>query len=258
MSLQISVITAVFNSVGTIADALQSVRNQTWLNVEHIVVDGGSTDGSLDVIEAHRPRLGRIITEPDDGIYDALNKGIGCARGDVVGFMHADDEFASPGVLARVSAAFEDPSVGAVYGDLVYVRKDDQSKVVRYWRAGPYSRDRLCRGWMPPHPTFYVRRELYAQLGLFNPRYRIAGDYESMLRILSHGGFKVAYVPEVLVRMRMGGASNRSIRNMLIKSTEDYAALREHGIGGFGALLRKNITKLPQFMMRAPTAHADA
>lgn len=257
MSLQISVITAVFNSVGTIADALQSVRNQTWLNVEHIVVDGGSTDGSLDVIEAHRPRLGMIITEPDDGIYDALNKGISRAHGDVVGFMHADDEFASPEALSRVSAAFEDPSVGAVYGDLVYVRKEDQSKVVRYWRAGPYSKERLARGWMPPHPTFYVRRELYAQLGLFNTRYRIAGDYESMLRILSHGAFKVGYVPEILVRMRMGGASNRSIRNMLIKSTEDYAAMREHGIGGIGALLRKNITKLPQFMMRAPTAHAD-
>lgn len=257
MSLQISVITAVFNSVGTIADALQSVRNQTWLNVEHIVVDGGSTDGSLDVIEAHRPRLGMIINGPDDGIYDALNKGISRAHGDVVGFMHADDEFASPDALSRVSAAFEDPNVGAVYGDLVYVRKEDQSKVVRYWRAGPYSKERLARGWMPPHPTFYVRRELYAQLGLFNTRYRIAGDYESMLRILSHGAFEVGYVPEILVRMRMGGTSNRSLRNMLIKSTEDYAAMREHGIGGFGALLRKNITKLPQFMMRAPAAHAD-
>jgi glycosyltransferase involved in cell wall biosynthesis len=257
MSLHVTVITAVFNSVATIADALQSVRKQSYENVEHIVVDGGSSDGSLELIEAHRARLGMIISEPDDGIYDALNKGIRHATGDVVGFMHADDQFASRDALARVVEAFKDPNVGAVYGDLVYVRKEDGQRVVRYWRAGPYSQDRLAQGWMPPHPTFYLRRELYAELGLFNTRYRIAADYESMLRILGRGGVKPAYIPQTLVRMRMGGASNKSIRNMLIKSSEDYAAMREHGIGGLRALLRKNITKLPQFVMRAPGAHAE-
>lgn len=250
MSLQISVITAVLNRAGTLGDALQSVRAQTWPHVEHIVIDGGSTDGTLSILEAHRSRLARVISEPDKGIYDALNKGIRHATGDVVGFMHADDEFATPEALGHVAAAFGDPAVGAVYGDLEYVRRDN-ARVVRYWRAGPYSLQRLAQGWMPPHPTFYLRRELYETLGLFDTRYRIAADYESMLRILGRGGVTPAYVPHILVRMRCGGISNSSVRNMLLKSSEDYTAMRNHGIGGLSALLRKNITKLPQFMLRA-------
>ena len=251
MPLQISVVTAVFNRAGTVAEALQSVRAQTWPNVEHIVIDGGSTDGTLDILKAHRSRLATLISEPDAGIYDALNKGIRQATGDVVGFMHADDLFASPLALARVAAEFDDPDVGAVYGDLVYVGKD-ASRIIRYWRAGPFSRERLAQGWMPPHPTFYLRRELYEKLGLFDTRYRIAADYESMLRILGRGGVKPAYVPHILVRMRWGGVSNSSLRNMLIKSTEDYTAMRQNGMGGLVALLRKNVAKLPQFMVRAP------
>jgi glycosyltransferase involved in cell wall biosynthesis len=255
MSLQISVITAVFNRASTLDGALRSVHGQSWRDVEHIVIDGGSTDGSLDILKTHRAGIAKMVSEPDHGIYDALNKGIGAASGDVVGFMHADDEFASPHALAQVARAFEDPMVEAVYGDLVYVRKSDASQVVRYWRAGSYQRSQLANGWMPPHPTFYVRREVYARCGVFDTRYRIAADYENMLRILWRGGVRAAYIPQVLVRMRTGGVSNKSIFNMLHKSREDYAALRENGIGGLQALLLKNFTKLPQFVTKAAAAH---
>jgi glycosyltransferase involved in cell wall biosynthesis len=255
MSLHISVITAVFNRAATLGEALRSVREQQCPNVEHIVIDGGSTDGTLAILGAHRASISKIISEPDGGIYDALNKGIRQASGDVIGFMHADDQFASPMALARIAAAFEDPAVGAVYGDLVYVKKNDVSQVVRYWRAGQYQRTHLTQGWMPPHPTFYVRKDVYSRFGAFDTRYRIAADYENMLRILWRGRVKAAYIPEVLVRMRLGGISNHSLFSMLHKSREDYAAMRQNGIGGLQTLLLKNVTKLPQFVMRAAPAH---
>jgi glycosyltransferase len=254
MSLQISVITAVKNRVGTLGSCLCSVQAQTWRDVEHIVVDGGSTDGSLGVLAASRAKLAKLICEPDRGVYDALNKGIRAASGDVVGFMHADDEFASERTLERVARAFEDPSVDAVYGDLVYVSRDDPSRVVRYWRAGNFTRQQLANGWMPPHPTFYVRRSVYRDFGGFDTRFKIAADYENMLRILWRGGVRAAYIPEVLVRMRTGGLSNRLL-NTLVKSREDYAALRQNGIGGLQALLLKNVTKLPQFVVKTSVAH---
>jgi glycosyltransferase involved in cell wall biosynthesis len=255
MSLHISVITAVFNRAATLGASLRSVHSQRWPDVEHIVIDGGSTDGGLAILEQHKSGISRIVSEPDGGLYDALNKGIRHASGDVIGFMHADDEFATPHALARVANAFEDPDVGAVYGDLVYVKKNDVSSIVRYWRAGQYQRAQLTQGWMPPHPTFYVRREVYSRFGGFDTRYRIAADYENMLRILWRGRIKAAYIPEVLVRMRVGGISNMSVFNMLHKSREDYAAMRENGIGGLQALLLKNVTKLPQFVTRVAAAH---
>lgn len=252
MNLKISVVTAVFNRADTVAEALASVRSQSWPAVEHIVIDGGSTDGSLPILEAHRAQLAVLVSEPDKGIYDALNKGIRRATGDVVGFLHADDLYETTGSLARVAAAFDDPTVDAVYGDLVYVRNDDPSQVVRYWRAGHFVPGCLERGWMPPHPTFYVRRSVYERLGLFETKFRIAADYESVLRILGRGGAKPAYLPHVLVRMRLGGVSNRSLRSMLLKSREDYAAMRLNGIGGVNTLVRKNLAKLPQFLKRVP------
>lgn len=255
MSLQVSVITAVLNRAATLGEALRSVREQRWPDVEHIVIDGGSTDGTLDVLQAYKSGLAKVISEPDRGLYDALNKGIRHASGDIVGFMHADDSFASPHALAHIASAFDDPSVDAVYGDLVYVNKKDASRVVRYWKAGNYRREQLTQGWMPPHPTFYVRREVYARFGAFDTRYQIAADYENMLRILWRGGAQAAYIPQVLVRMRMGGASNLSLSNLLHKSREDYAAMRQNGIGGLQALLLKNVTKLPQFVTRVAAAH---
>jgi len=254
MSLQVSIITAVKNRASTLGACLRSVQSQTWRDIEHIVIDGGSTDGTLGVLAAGRAHLAKLICEPDSGVYDALNKGLREASGDIVGVMHADDEFATDHTVELVARAFEDPSVQAVYGDLVYVSRDDPSRIVRYWRAGGYTRQQLAHGWMPPHPTFYVRSDIYRRFGGFDTRYKIAADYENMLRILWGGGIQAAYIPEVLVRMRTGGISNQFM-NLFLKSREDYAALRENGIGGMQALLLKNVTKLPQFVVKTSVAH---
>lgn len=257
--MKISVITATFNSAATVAECMDSIASQDWPEVEHIVVDGGSTDGTLDVLERKRDRISQLVSEPDDGIYDALNKGIGLATGDVVGFLHADDVLADSTVLSRIARRFEAEDVGGVYGDLQYVRNDDAGSVLRHWEAGEFSPARLRWGWMPPHPALYVRREWYERLGTFDTGYQIAADYLCMLKLFSHPEFKAAYIPEVLVRMRVGGASNRSLKNIVQKSSEDLRALRATGVGafgGFGALAWKNLSKLNQFW-RARRARRD-
>lgn len=248
--MKISIITATRNCASTIADCLASVAGQSYPDREHIVIDGASTDGSLAVLEAHRAQLAVLISEPDQNPYDAINKGIARASGEVVGFLHADDRYADAEVLARIAAAFADPTVEAVYGDLVYVSQTDTDRVIRYWRAGEYRLARLRWGWMPPHPTLYLRRALYERHGGFDLRYRIAADYDLMLRLLSRLTGRVVYLPQVLVRMRLGGISNRSLRHVLRKSWEDYRALRNNQMGGLGALAWKNLSKLPQFFLK--------
>jgi glycosyltransferase len=241
--------------VETVGDCLLSVEEQTWANREHIIIDGISSDGTLEVLARHRDDIAVLVSEPDRGIYDALNKGIARASGDVVGFLHADDLFAGPEALARIGAAFEDPGVCAAYGDLLYVRRGDVEHVVRYWRTPPFNRRRLAWGWMPPHPTLYVRREWYERIGGFDTRYRIAADYFSVLSLFGNPEFRAVHVPEVLVKMRLGGASNRSLRNILRKSREDLDALRRSGVGalgGFGAIAWKNLSKIAQFVPGRP------
>lgn len=231
-------------------DCLASVAGQTWPHRQHVVVDGASTDGTLEVLQAHRQQLAVLQSEPDRGIYDALNKGLALATGDVVGFLHADDLYAHPQVLQRVAQAFADPAVCAVYGDLQYVRQHDTTQVVRDWQSSPATPTRLAWGWMPPHPTLYVRRSWYQRIGGFNTQYRIAADYLSILQLFSQPGFKATYLPEVLVTMRLGGASNRSLKAVLRKTAEDWRALRETRVGtlgGVGALVWKNLSKLSQF-----------
>jgi len=247
----VSIITATWNCQETVADCLASVAGQTWPHRQHVVVDGASTDGTLDVLQAHRQQLAVLHSEPDCGIYDALNKGLALATGDVVGFLHADDLYAHPQVLEQVAAAFANPAVCAVYGNLHYVRQHDTTQVVRHWASSPFSRQRLAWGWMPPHPTLYLRREWYERIGGFDTRYRIAADYLSILQLFSQPGFKAVYLPEVLVTMRLGGASNRSLRNIARKTAEDWQALRQTGVGalgGVGALVWKNLSKLGQFV----------
>lgn len=248
--MKISVVTAVFNRRATIADALNSALAQIDANFELVVIDGGSTDGTLDVLHCYGDRLAALVSEPDRGIYHALNKGIQRAGGDVIGFLHSDDLLGGDRVLSRIATAFSDPMVDAVYGDLLYVRKEDPAKLVRYWRAGEFTANGLRAGWMPPHPTFYVRREVYDRLGGFNTSYRIAADYDCMLRFLGRGGVRCRYIPEVLVKMRIGGSSNRNLKNILLKSLEDYRALRDNEVGAVGTLLMKNFQKILQFFLR--------
>lgn len=249
--IKISVVTAVFNRAQTVGEALESVLSQSYSAVESIVIDGASTDGTLAVLELYRPRIGVLISERDHGIYEALNKGIKHATGDIVGFMHGDDIFENDAVLSKVADIFQDPTVDAVYGDLQYVRHHDVSQVVRHWRSSPASSTRLAWGWMPPHPTLYVRRQWYERIGGFDTHYRIAADYFSILQMFSQPDFKAVYLPEVLVKMRIGGVSNNSLKNLVRKSSEDWHALRSTGVGalgGVGALVWKNISKVGQFL----------
>ncbi len=248
--MKISIVTAVFNRAGTIADALRSVEAQSYQNVEHIIQDGGSGDGTLGIIRQFSSSPAQLVSEPDGGIYDAINKGISRASGDIIGLMHSDDFFADDLVLERVAEAFRDPEVDGVYGDLDYVSASNTDKIVRRWRSGPYDPDLLKRGWMPPHPTLYLRREVFDRWGLYDTSMRIAADYEAMLRYLAKGDIRLAYIPEVLVKMRVGGESNRSLSRILQKSCEDYTALRRYGVGGMGTLMAKNFSKLEQFLSR--------
>lgn len=246
--MKFSIITAVYDREATIAQAIASVAAQRHVDLEHLVVDGASRDGTL--AEVHRlshPGM-KVISEPDRGIYDALNKGIRNATGDVVGLMHSDDFYAHDRVLQIVADAFASTGAEAVYGDLDYVAAGNTSKVIRRWRSGAFSPQRLARGWMPPHPTLFVRRDAMMRLGLYDTDYRIAADYEAILRWFGKGGLALAYVPEVLVKMRVGGESNRSLGRILRKSREDHRALRSNGIGGLSALAWKNLSKVPQFL----------
>lgn len=250
-TIKISVITATWNCAATVESCLDSIGGQTHGNREHVVVDGASRDDTVSLLQSRRAQLAVLISEPDHGIYDALNKGIALATGEVVGFLHADDIYAHPDVLAHVARAFSDPAVCAVYGDLQYVRQQDISQVVRHWKSSPCSTRRLAWGWMPPHPTLYVRREWYKRIGGFDAGYRIAADYHSILQLFSQPDFKSVYLPEVLVKMRLGGASNRSLAAMLRKTREDWNALRRSrvgALGGLGALAWKNLTKIGQFL----------
>jgi glycosyltransferase involved in cell wall biosynthesis len=249
-SVQISIVTAVYNRAATVGQAIQSVAAQDCGLVEHLVIDGGSTDGTLERIEQHRHPGLSVFSGPDGGIYDALNKGIARATGDVVGLLHSDDFFADARVLSRVSAAFAATGADAVYGDLQYVAADDPERVIRHWKAGAFSPVMLQRGWMPPHPTLFLRREVFDRLGDYDTSYRIAADYEAVLRWFGHGGITSTYIPEVLVRMRVGGESNRSLSRIIRKSREDYRALRTNRIGGFPTLIFKNISKIPQFLKK--------
>ena len=246
-AVKFSIITAVYNRAATVAQAVESVRAQAGVDVEHVVVDGASKDGSLQVLrQLEHPGM-LLRSEPDKGIYDALNKGLALATGDVLGLMHSDDFFADSQVLADVAALFADPAVDAVYGDLDYVSKDDTTRVVRHWKSGPYSPQRLAWGWMPPHPALFLRREVVERWGAYDTSYRIAADYDSILRYFGKGGIQPAYLPRVLVKMRVGGESNRSLERIVRKSREDYRALRSNGVGGVGALAWKNVSKLGQF-----------
>jgi glycosyltransferase len=247
--MKISIITSVYNNRDTIHEAIESVLSQTYPNIEYIVIDGASKDGTVDIIRQYEDRITTFISEPDRGIYDGLNKGVAKATGDVIAFLHSDDLYADPEVITRVAEAFAATGADAVYGDLVYTPKADTSKVLRYWKSRVFEPKLLGRGWMPAHPTFFVRRELYEKYGTFDTTFRIAADYDFMLRVLSKG-IKTHYLPNVLYKMRVGGESNKSIKNILKKMREDYRALQNNNIGGISTIVIKNLSKIPQFLKK--------
>lgn len=251
--MKISIVTAVFNRADTIAEAIESVQRQNYTNVEHVVQDGGSSDGTLDEIARLAAEKTTVISEKDAGIYDAINRGIRRANGDIIGLMHSDDFFADAEVLSKVSDAFGDSTIDGVYGDLQYVAANDPTRIIRHWRSGQYEPALLQRGWMPPHPTLYLRREVFERFGLYDTSFSISADYDAMLRYLVQGNLKLAYIPEVLVKMRLGGESNRSLERIWRKSREDLRAIRKNRVGGIGTLAAKNFGKLGQFILKDKT-----
>ena len=250
MSIKISIITATYNSANTVIDAIESVNSQTYRNIEHIIIDGGSKDDTVNTVKRVGRRVTTIISEPDKGIYDALNKGINEATGDIIGFMHSDDIFFDAKVIEKIANVFASTETDSVYGDLEYVQKNNTDKVVRKWNSGNFTYNKIKNGWMPPHPTFYMKREKYQDLGGFNLKYKIAADYDSILRYLYSCRVTTTYIPETLVKMRIGGASNRSIANIIRKTKEDKLALITNGISWLPAIVMKNISKVPQFFKK--------
>ncbi|MEZ9872017.1 glycosyltransferase family 2 protein [Vibrio sp. 10N.261.51.C6] len=248
--MNVSIITATFNSEGTIRDTLLSLESQSYPNIEYIIIDGASQDSTLEVVKSTSTRVSKLISEPDKGIYDALNKGIQYATGDIVGFLHSDDLLAYPEAVSDLVETLKQDNSEAVYADLEYVSKEDTTKVVRKWTSGQYEQQKLRSGWMPPHPTFFMKRDLYLKYGLFNLDYKIAADYDSILRYLWVNNVTASYLPKVVTKMRVGGASNRSLANIIEKTKEDIQALKDNQLFWPSALFIKNVSKIPQFFKR--------
>jgi len=251
--MKISIITATYNSTQHIDSALESINSQTNKNLELVIIDGASKDNTVSKIKETFTGDLKIISEKDNGIYDALNKGITAATGDVIGFVHSDDFLASKELLSKIAHIIQEEKVDGVYGDLQYVNKEETSKVIRHWKSEAFKPELLKKGWMPAHPTLFLKKEVYEKHGLFNLNYNIAADYDLMLRIFSDPTLKFKYLPEVITKMRVGGASNRSLKNIKLKSREDLRALRANGIKNpLKVLAYKNFSKLGQFVSPLP------
>ncbi len=245
-SLKITIITPSFNSSGTIASCLNSIQHQSHKTVEHILIDGSSKDDTL-LVASSFSHISHIVSEPDLGIYDAMNKGIRLATGDIIGILNSDDQYTSNQVLQLVHDKFKDSNIDAAYGDLNYI--NGAGKIIRKWRSGEYNRDFFLQGWMPPHPTFFIRKEYYEKYGLYNTDFSISADYELMLRMLYRYKLQCAYIPEVLVSMRTGGHSNSSWRKRWIANREDRKAWKINGLTPKTLTLwKKPLLKIIQYL----------
>lgn len=245
--MKISIITVCYNSEKTIENTILSVINQDYENIEYIVIDGNSTDNTLKIINKYKDKINRIVSENDNGIYDAMNKGIRLCNGEIIGFLNSDDYYANNDIINKIVNKFGENSPDAVYGDLEYIHSKTY-EVIRYWKSGEYKNNLMNSGWMPPHPAFFIKKKIIDKYGSFNLDYSISADYELMLRFIHKNGIKLNYLPETLVKMRFGGKSN-SIKFILRKMTEDFSAMKENGINNpLHTLILKNITKLPQFI----------
>jgi glycosyltransferase involved in cell wall biosynthesis len=249
--MKVSLITVSYNSEDTIEETFLSVFSQKDVDLEYIVIDGGSKDNTLAIIEQYKDRIDYFLSEKDKGIYDGMNKGLKMATGDVIGILNSDDVLAGETILSDVVGAFEQTNADGLYGDLVYVNRDDLFKVTRKWVSGNYKDGDFKKGWMPPHPTFYVKRDVYERYGVFNLNFSSAADYEIMLRFIHKHKIRVAYLPKVMVKMRQGGKSNASLSNRLKANREDRKAWEVNGLkpGPF-TLLFKPLSKITQFIKK--------
>jgi glycosyltransferase involved in cell wall biosynthesis len=246
--VKVTVITVVRNRVGAVGEALDAVAAQSHPSVEHIVVDGASTDGTLEVLRARKDQIARVISEPDRGIYDALNKGVAVATGDIIGILHVGDVYAHAHVLADVVKAMTNGGYDAVLGDVAFVAESDPTRIVRRYRSDRFRPSRLAWGWMPAHPSLFVRRQIYTRVGPFRIDFKIAGDFEWIVRAFTRGPLRYTHVPEVLVRMRTGGVSTSGWRSTILLNQEVMRACRENGVDtSWMKLLSKYPAKLLEF-----------
>lgn len=247
---KISIITVTYNSASTLEQTIQSVLSQTYSNVEYIIIDGKSTDSTFAIIEKYRDKISTFISEKDEGLYHAINKGMELATGDIIGILHADDFYIDANVLTNIAETFKHHKADAVYADLYYVDKNNTDKIARTWKSGIYKSSSFLWGWMPPHPTFFVKKECYVKYGFFNTDLHSAADYEIMLRLLYKYKIKVSYLPKFIVKMRTGGQSNASIKNRVKANNEDRIAWKLNNIKPyFFTLTLKPLRKIVQFFL---------
>lgn len=249
--MKVSIITVAYNSAVTIEDCIESVLSQDYPNIEYVLIDGKSTDETIEIVRRYQDSIQKVISEPDDGIYHAMNKGLELCSGDVVGFLNSDDIYADSQVITRVVEELASSGADSCYGDLDYVDRTNTNKVRRKWVSGNYDRNNFLKGWMPPHPTFFLKREHYQQYGGFNLDFRTSADYELMLRMLFKQRISATYLNGVLVKMRTGGQSNVSVSNRIKANLEDRKAWKVNGLKPpFWTTIRKPLSKLGQFFKK--------
>lgn len=250
--MKISIITITYNSAATVEDTIKSVVSQDFPDIEYLIIDGLSKDNTISIVNNYTRHIDKIISEKDKGLYDALNKGIQNATGDVVGMLHSDDVYADNQVISKIARQFAmDPEVEGVYADLVFVDRNDTNKVLRTWKAGNYEPGSFVKGWMPPHPTFFVKKSVYDRLGGFNLDLKLSADYELMLRLIHKNNIKISYLPETIVKMRMGGISNTSFFVKLKANMEDKLAWQLNDLKpGLFTTFRKPLKKIMQYLKK--------
>lgn len=249
--MKVSIITITYNSAETVEDTIQSVISQDYPDIEYIIVDGASKDNTLSIVDRYKDKIAIIQSEPDKGIYDAMNKGVRLATGDLIGILNSDDFYADAQVISDIVKTVQSTAADGCYADLVYVDRNETSRVVRTWKSGEYRHGQFMRGWMPPHPTFFVKRTVYEAYGSYTLQLRSAADYELMLRFIHKHGIRVSYLPRVITKMRAGGQSNVTIKNRWRANREDRLAWKMNGLQpGFFTLMRKPLSKLLQFIKR--------
>ena len=250
-SPKISIITVSFNSAKTIKETIESILIQDYNNIEYIIIDGGSSDETIDIVKSYSEKISYFISEKDNGIYDAMNKGIKAATGDIVGILNSDDFYPNSFVLSNVAKSFKKYNCDAVYGDLVYVNKKDTTQIKRYWQAGNYNTAKIKNGWMLPHPTFFVKKVMYDRHGLYNSDLKRAADYEMILKLLYKENISVHYIPMILVKMRMGGASNSTFLNRIRANKEDGLAWTKNQLNKpMFVRIKKPLQKAIQFFKK--------
>lgn len=243
--MKVSIITVVLNGEVTIRDTIESVLSQNYNDIEYIIVDGKSTDKTLEIVYEYQDHISKIISENDSGLYAAINKGISIASGDVVGLLHSDDLYTNGSVITTVVNKFKQCQVDTVFADLVYVKENNINKVIRYFSAKNFTPDKLTYGLMPPHPTFFVKKSVYDNYGYYKTDYRIAADYEMMVRLLYQNSLTYSYIHQAIVKMRVGGLSSGGIRNKILINREVVRALRTNGVNSnVFLILRKYPVKI--------------